>query len=282
MGRKSTKKGKGKASAKASGSSVGAEGDLRQVPRYVEALARGDEEAASALMTFGRDASYTVTKMARERGDAQLEALGRRLGAVPPEVETNLFALREASVQSLLAKARTGAPVAQQVKSVAVAGGAVAFFDPARIKDSLVRSGRPRKEPGRVSAGDVAWVGLPTPHATEVRLLFAPPPEGQPGVQLRLRIESGVVFVGPPEAADGPRMGEVRRDPFGTALSEHAASGHFLRVKPGTYSLWVYLASPRDLAVHLTPDPTPEDPLAVDFMALASPPGPVDASAAGE
>jgi hypothetical protein len=266
----------GSASPKLAG---GGPGDLRRVPALVEAWLKGDASAASALQDLGRDAAHPVLALAEKKRSAELAELGRRLLVTPPQVETNLVALRMASVDSRLAKARTAAPLLGKQRDVAVEGGAVAVFDPARVKESLARNGRPRRDPARVAAGDVAWVGLPSLGASSVRLVAGAPPLGQATLALRLTVESGVIFVGPPEASDGPRLGELRRDPFSTGLDEHLPRGKLFRLRAGTYRLDAFLADAR-LFLHLS-EGGGEAPLAIDLDLLGAPPRAGEGSAGG-
>jgi hypothetical protein len=250
----------------------GAEGDLRRVPALVEGWLAGDEDAASTLTGLGRDAAHPVLALAEARRSPELAELGRRLLATPPQVATNLLALREASVAALVARVKADAPRLDRAREVEVEGGAFALFDPARVTDALARGGRPRRDAARLGAGDIAWVGLPTAGRTVARLAPGAAPPGLHTLELRLAVESGVVFAGPPEAADGPRLGAVRRDPFSTALDEYRARGAFLRLKAGTYRLQLALADEDLLLVHLAPDPSPAEPLAVELDSLGAVP----------
>ncbi len=242
-------------------------GDLRAVRYHIDQWRKnGVEEARNMLMMLGRDASFTVCEVATERKDEALMAFGRRLVAVRPQLETNLNALRRASVRAHVERARKEAAPAVEVDNLAVAGGAVAVFDPERVVEALARGGWPRKDEARVNAGDVAWFGLPRTAPMPVRFTTRPA-DGRP-LRLRLRVESGVVFAGAPEASDGPRLGTVRRDPHHTQLDAHLSSGRFLRVKPGVYLLDVVLTG-AEVTVHLGLDPDPEAALAIDLKRLS-------------
>jgi hypothetical protein len=246
-------------------------GDLRAVRHHVEQWRKhGVEEARNMLMMLGRDASFTVCEVAEEWKDEELLAFGRRLVAVRPQLETNLDELRRLSVKAHVERAKESAVPAVEIEGVEAIGGAFALFDPQRLIEDLTKGGRPRKELDRVNAGDVAWFGLPTAAATAVRFTSQPAPAG--ALRLRLRVDSGVVFAGAPEASDGPRLGTVRLDPQRTRLDEHLNSGHFLRMKPGVYRIDARLES-GTVMVHLRPDEAPETKLEIDLqrMSLSDP-----------
>jgi hypothetical protein len=246
-------------------------GDLRAVRYHVEQWRKhGVEEARNMLMMLGRDASFTVCEVAEEWKDEELLAFGRRLVAVRPQLETNLDDLRRLSVKTHVEEAKESALPAVEIEGVQAVGGAFALFDPQRLIEDLTKGGRPRKELDRVNAGDVAWFGLPTAGATAIRFTTQPAPAG--ALRLRLRVDSGVVFAGAPEASDGPRLGTVRRDPHRTRLDEHLNSGHFLRMKPGVYRIDARLES-GTVMVHLRPDEAPETKLEIDLqrMSLSDP-----------
>lgn len=237
-------------------------GDLRAVAHHVDQWRNhGVEEARNMLMMLGRDASFTVCQIAEEQKDEELLEFGRRLVAVRPQLETNLNELRRASVRQHVQRAKGSAVPAVEVEDLSVGGGAVGMFDPMRVVEDLVVSGRPRKDAERLSAGDVAWFGLPRAAPTPVR--FTTQPCETEALRLRLRVDSGIVFVGAPEASDGPRLGTVRRDPGRTQLDDHLGSGRFLRMKPGVYRVDARLSA-AGVVVHLLPDPTPEEGLAID------------------
>ncbi len=252
---------------------VGIEGDLRVVVAHCEAFMGGQEdEATAALMIMGRDASFVVREFAIKADSQGLGDLARKLAAVPPQVDTNLYAMRHLSVQILVDEAMEDAPLAVHAENLMAVGGAVAVFDPIMLQEDLARSGRARRDPARLQAGDLAWVGLPSAAGTAVQLKSDPPPEGQQTRRLRLQVKSGLIFVGPPEASDGPRLGTVRLDPFHTALNAHLEKGAFVKVKPGIYAVYAYL-SDGALMLHMLPDPDPSEELVVDPGALGELPG---------
>jgi hypothetical protein len=252
-------------------------GDLRAVRYHVEQWRkRGVEEARNMLMMLGRDASFTVCQVAEEWKDGELLEFGRRLVAVKPQIESNLKQLRRASVLAHVAQAKSDAPPAIEVEDLEASGGAFAVFDPERLAGDLASGGRARKDAERMSAGDVAWFGLPRVAPIPVRFTTVPV-EGE-ALRLRLRVDSGVVFAGAPEASDGPRLGTVRLDPARTGLDEHLEKGRFLRMKPGVYRIDARMS--RDgVAVHLMPDPDPDAPLTLDPKHISLP-DPVDGDGA--
>ncbi len=226
-------------------------GDLRLVGQHIEHFLKGVREAEEALLLLGRDASALVIAEAAERGSEELAQLGKKLAAMPPRISTNLYALRKASVEALAASGKSKAPKLAKSPKVEVQGNAVAIFDPARVSDALARSGRVRNDTERVVRGDIAWFGLGVApsHTVEVSGKAAP---GDSRVKLGLVVDSGVVFVGPPEAADGPRLGTVRLDPHKTALDDHAVRGGFVAVPPGRYAVGVSKGE-GGVVVHLSP-----------------------------
>ncbi len=227
------KKGRGKAKAEP--------GDLRAVSALVEAWIAGDASASEALMMFGRDASFEVLSLAEQHQNKELAEFGRRLVAVPPHVETNLYGLRRRSVSAAIENVARAGVQATEVRDLVATGGSIAFFDPHLVIDDLVKGGRPRKDTARLAAGDLAWFGLPTADPRPVRIEFGPPPEGVTPLRLRLKVKTGVVFAGPPEASDGPRLGAVRIDPYHTALDAHVERGVLMKWRPGLYALHVFL-----------------------------------------
>lgn len=250
------------------------EGDLRAVELHAAALEKGNMEAAQALQALGRDAAGLLFRLADERNSDDLRAFAKRLIAVPPQVKTNLMTLRALSVMDLVTRALSSGPNATDIRDFEVPGNAVAIFDPHRVSEAIVRGGRPRREVQRVSAGDIAWFGIEGRGPISVSLLTAPPPEGQPARSVRLRVESGVVFVGPPEAADGPRLGEVRLDPFRTNLHQHLGQGRLARLKPNTYVAQAHRDGQGTIRIHLVVDPDPgAEPVPVDLGTLMSIPG---------
>lgn len=271
-GNKKPKSERKRAKAKAAPPEIGADGDLRTVPLHLKAWREdGVEEASAVLLGMGRDASFQVLQAAEGSGDEELIAFARRLAALPLQVDTNLHALRADAVAQRIAEAAE-APQVGAAGPVTAKGGAVGLFDPARVQDDLAKGGRPRRDEARIRAGDVLWLGLPSAAPTEVRLHLGPPPAGQPTRRARLKVTSGVVFVGPPEASDGPRLGTVRIDPFHTALDEHLAAGALLRLKAGVYAVHAHLAADGGLEVHLSPDPEPKAALDVSASTLAQVP----------
>ena len=86
------------------------------------------------------------------------------------------------------------------------------------------------------------------------------------GMVLEANALGRVLFVGPPEAADGPRLGTVRLDPHKTALDDHAVRGGFVAVPPGRYAVALTRGA-KGLVVHLTPA-APEETFEVDFGLL--------------
>jgi hypothetical protein len=233
-------------------------GDLRDVEALVKKWKAGDMVGAEGLMDLGRDASFLVLALGEKAKDEELLAFGKKLVAVPPRVPTNLHALREASVEKLI-KANLDAPAIESIVDLEI-GTATAFFDPRRVAADLARYGRPRREAKRLEAGDLAWFGIPAA-AGKLDVLTSALPEGAPAVRLRLQVDSGLVFLGPPEASDGARLGTVKLDPFHTGLDDLAAKGRFARLKPGTYALHAYLAGSHHVRVHLVPDPDKKAPL---------------------
>lgn len=241
-------------------------GDLRAVRHHVEEWRkRGNEEALGVLMMLGRDASFSVCAIADEWNDDELRDFGRRLVAVAPEVETNLLALRLASVSAHVNRAKSSARPAMDAE-LEIGGGAIALFDPMKVAGDLAGGGRPRKDAARMERGDIAWFGLPSPVPARVRFVVEAPPE--PTLVLRLGVESGIVFCGPPEASDGPRFGSVRRDPERTELDARIAAGGFLRVKPGLYRVAPALDD-GGVTVWMWPDPDPSAALGVDPLSVS-------------
>jgi hypothetical protein len=266
-------KGKGKGLQKIRPGQFEGPGDLRAVRYHVEQWRKeGVEEARNMLMMLGRDASFTVCQVAAEWKDEELLEFGRRLVAVRPQISSNLDELRRKSVRTHVGRAKSSAPPAVEVDDLEATGGTFALFDPERLVEDLAKGGRPRKDAERVNAGDVAWFGLPRSAPTAVR--FTTAPCETEALRLRLRVDSGVVFAGAPEASDGPRLGTVRRDPDRTQLDEHLAAGRFLRVKPGVYRIDARLG-PDGVVVHLQPDPDPETQLPIDVKRMTLP-DPVD------
>jgi hypothetical protein len=240
-------------------------GDLRLVGQHVEKFLEGVREAEEALLLLGRDASALVIAEAAKRDDPRLVELGRKLAAMPPRVSTNLHELRKASVAELAEAGLKRAPALSRSPKVEVHGPAAVLFDPLRIADALARSGRVRNDTERVTRGDIAWFGLGAASSYTLTLTSAAPTDA-PILRAPLEVGSGVLFVGPPEAADGPRLGTVRLDPHKTALDDHAVRGGFVAVPPGRYAVALTRGA-KGLVVHLTPA-APEETFEVDFGLL--------------
>lgn len=226
-------------------------GDLRLVGQHIEHFLKGVREAEEALLLLGRDASALVIAAAAEKGSEELAQLGKKLAAMPPRISTNLYALRKASVESLAESGKSKAPKLAKSPKVEVQGNAVAIFDPSRVSDALARSGRVRNDTERVVRGDIAWFGLGVAPSHTVKVTGQAAPADS-RVKLGLVVDSGVIFVGPPEAADGPRLGTVRLDPHKTALDDHAVRGGFVAVPPGRYAVGVSKGE-GGVVVHLSP-----------------------------
>jgi hypothetical protein len=231
-------------------------GDLREVEKHVKALLAGNEEAVGEIMTFGRDAAGIIARIAEEKKSEQLKELSKRLIAVPPQVPTNMFELRAAAVKELISKAQDKSPNATDVRDFSIASPMVVLFDPQKISDAIAKSGKPRRDAERVGKGDIVFFGAEMA-PIKVTLTTAAVPEGQEVVSNRLKVESGIIFVGPPEASDGPRLGEVRMDPFRTNLHLHLSKGRFVRLKPGSWRASAYQRPGGEVRVHLSVDPDP-------------------------
>lgn len=251
-------RGKPKSKPKKKAPKVAPEGDLTTIGRHVEAFLAGESSAGSVLTDMGRDAAFTVLQLAAERADEELEKFGRRLAAIPPQVTTNLHDLRRKSVRDRLQEERKKASPATLAEALAVAGGAVGIFDPQRVLEDLATGGRPRRAADRLQTGDIACFGLSTADSVPVGFSQEPVPDGQPTARLRLRVDSGLVYLGPPEAADGPRMGTVRLDPFSTNLDAYAGQGHFVRMPNGVLGVFGYLDADGAVRLHVRPDDDPE------------------------
>ncbi|MEM7679290.1 MAG: hypothetical protein AAF449_25235, partial [Myxococcota bacterium] len=202
-------KGKGKPKPKKRANKVNARGDLNTIETHVQAYLGGNTDAATVLTEMGRDAAFTVLQLAKRAENADLEKFARRLAAIPPQVETNLHDLRRKSVRRRIETSRRDAAPAVDVDAT-FSGGALGIFDPQRVIEDLAVGGRPRRQADRLEVGDIACIGLPHAGELSVRFFEEAPPEGQAVAKLRLKVESGMVYVGPPEASDGPRMGTVR------------------------------------------------------------------------
>ncbi|MBI4819967.1 MAG: hypothetical protein HY791_27075 [Deltaproteobacteria bacterium] len=225
-------------------------GDLRLIDILAEDFIKGVPEAETTLTMMGRDASYTVTRIGEEKRHAGLVELGKKLVALKPQVATNLYELRRASIAEHLAV--SNAPTATDT-TVELAWHSVALFDPAVLAADLVKGGRVRNDPKRIAAGDLAWFSLAPDERASIRFTTADGVTDEPGLKLKLRVSSGLVFVGPPEASDGPRLGEVRLDPFRTKLDEYLDKGRLVRVKAGDYLLVARRTEPGQIGVRLLP-----------------------------
>lgn len=235
-------------------------GDLRLVGQHLQAYLDGEPAGLELVQRMGRDASHPALAFAEQSGDAELLTLARRLVAVPPEVKTNLFELREEAVE---AQMRTAAGAPELGGLVLRRTGNVALFDPSQVKKALVQGGRPRNEPDARSKGALLSFGFGVGGEVEVHFHLEAPPEPRPGALGRLRVGSGLVAVGAPEASDGPRIGTVRLDPQATALDAAHAAGtiQFARLAPGVYAARAWHSGPDRLEVFLYPDPEPNRPL---------------------
>lgn len=227
-------------------------GDLRLVAQHVEGFLNGVREAEEALLLMGRDAAALVLAEADKRKSEPLSELGRKLAALRPRVDTNLHELRAESVGRLCELAQKNAPKLSSSPVITVRSPAVALFDPVRVVDALARTGRPRNDVARVTAGDIAWAGLGGKESYAVRLTADAPADAAGALELRLVVESGAVFVGPPEAADGARLGTVRLDPYRTGLDDHLERGAFVGVAAGAYRV-LLLKSDGGVTLHLSP-----------------------------
>lgn len=236
-------------------------GDLRLIRQHMDAHRAGEPGALEVLTRLGRDASFTAYAYAKELGDAELLDIARRLVAVPPEVHTNLFALREASVDAVVAR-HEGAPDLDALEPFTVMGS-FGLFDPANVKTAIAKGGRPRTENAKVLDGTVAILGMSVPDLVTVRFEMGPPPEGTATFRRRLKVSTGVVAVGAPEASDGPRLGAVRIDPEQTGLDLALAAGKIRigRIRPGIYALDAAHLTSSTLTVWVHPDPSPSGPL---------------------
>jgi hypothetical protein len=235
-------------------------GDLRNVESWARRAGAGDAEAQQALLMLGRDASWLVQKIAQETNDEILKTLAKKIIAVPPQVKTNLYELRREAVMSLVRAALEDAPPIAEVDAITVPGTAIALFDPERVIDGLTKGGRLRKDVERVKAGDIIWFGVDGAGPAKLHLVRALPPPAQPVLDLRLRVTSGVVFIGPPESADGPRLGELRLDPFSTQLHAYAKSGRMVRMKPGRYIVAGHRLDAGEIQLYVSPASEAEPP----------------------
>lgn len=238
-------------------------GDLRLVRQHMDAYRGGEGAALEVLSSLGRDASYAALTYAEELEDPELIEFSRRLVAVPPAIETNLHDLREASVDNLVAQALADEAPALRGPIELEARGSLALFDPAQVKSFLARGGRARKEASEEHAGTLAMfgLGLGTAVRVEVRAQAAEPEVSV--VRRRLRVGSGVVAVGLPEASDGPRLGTVRLDFARTGLDDALERGHaqLFRLPNGIWRVEATHPSPDVLRLYVSPDPEADAPL---------------------
>lgn len=243
-------------------------GDLRLIPAHIEHLLAGNDQARFALRALGRDAAVPVMRAALELGDAELEAFAQKLFATKPAVETNLMVMREVSVMEHV-EANRGKARPLDGAELVIRGHDVAIFDPALHAKTLARGGRPRNEPAELGAGRIAWFLLAP--LEEAKLVLASEPIPEEALRLRLHVSSGVIFVGPSTASDGPRLGELRLDPFRTRLDEHLDAGVFLTLPPGSYELGATRSGPGGVRLSVAPLPAAAPPLQLDLGALRLP-----------
>lgn len=230
---------------------VSGSGDLRLIEAHVQHWIAGTEEAEAALKMLGKDASLTVMQIGERLKNEKVIEFGKRLVAVKPQFPTNLHALREDSVVQHITTAQAEAPLVADGVALPTQGHVFAIFDPAEVAYALVKGGRPRADAAKVAAGEIAQLPLAPLTSAEVELNLEPPPAGQAVAVRALNVASGVIFVGPPEAADGPRMGTIRLDPFRTALDDHLDRGGFRRLPAGRYKVCAYRTGDSAVRVHL-------------------------------
>lgn len=245
-----------------------ASSDLRNVPILIERLLAGEEEAQTVLMGMGRHAAFLVLQAAEDRDSPVLRELGRKLAAIPPQSDTNIMALRKASVQALVNEVGADAPSLFEAAPFRV-GPEVALFDPVVLAEDLAGAGRPRRSPERLGKGDLAWFGLPDDgHALEVRA--GPPPDGQATLRLRVRVRSGFLWVGPPEATDGHRLGAVRLDPHSTGLHGRRDQCRGFAVPAAVYAVHGW-RSGQTVHLRLQEEPKPLPFIQIDLAGLRLP-----------
>lgn len=227
----------------------------------MDAYRAGEVAALEVLTSLGRDAAHPALAYAEELGDPELIEHARRLVAVPPAIETNLYELREAAVDAILNRGRS-APLIEAAEGL-TAQASFGLFDPSLAKAALVRGGRPRKEIEQERAGTIAVFGLSVPGKVTVHIEADKPPAGVPTTRRRLKVGSGVVVVGAPEASDGPRLGSVRLPPERTGLDDflEARRVTVLRLSPGIYAVEACHQGADTLRVYVSPDPAPKEPL---------------------
>ncbi len=230
-------------------------GDLRLIEAHVTQWLAGTPEAEAALKMLGRDASLTVMQIGERLKNAEVVEFGKRLVAVKPQFPTNLMALREDSVVQHVARAQSDAPQVSADAELHVGSHTLAIFDPALVADALVKGGKPRADGARVAEGHVAVFSLDPLMEADVGTTTEAVADDQPVTVRRVLVKSGVVFCGPQEASDGPRLGTVRLDPFRTALDDHLERGAFRRVQPGVYKVSAYRTGDEKVRVHFEEAP---------------------------
>lgn len=243
-------------------------GDLRLIPAHIEHFIAGNEQARFALRALGRDAAVPVMRAAKELAHAELEDFAQKLFATKPAVETNLMILREVSVMEQVEAGR-GRSMPTDGAKVTIRGTQVGLFDPARHAKTLARGGRPRNEPAALGAGEIAWFLLAPEQEAELECRMEARTEGS--LALRLRVSSGLVFIGSPEASDGPRLGELRLDPFHTGFDGHVGAGAFIELAPGLYEVGALRTAPGKVRLSFAPLPESSPSALVDLAALALP-----------
>lgn len=243
-------------------------GDLRLVRQHIDAYRAGEPAALDVLMSLGRDAAYPALEYAEALQDPELIELARRLVAVPPAHVTNLYDLRAAAVEAVVERGKE-APSLFSAEPV-VRGGGLALFDPREVSGALVRSGRPRREVEPQERGAIAVFGMSLLGDVQVRVVAGSPEEGKETLRRRLRVTSGVVAVGAPEAADGPRLGTVRLDPERTGLDHALAAGRveLFRLPPGLYRVDATHPPSGGVLLFVHPETEPEGSLVLDSGAV--------------
>lgn len=243
-------------------------GDLRLIPAHIEHFLAGNEQARIALRALGRDAAVPLLRAAVELKHAELETFAQKLFATKPAVETNLMVMREVSVMEHVESGRAKAKPLDGAK-VTVRGSQAGLFDPALHAKSLARGGRPRSEAAALGSGQIAWFLLAPDEEAELELHAEPVPAS--ALSLRLRVKSGLVFVGSPEAADGPRLGELRLDPFRTRFDEYVGTGGLFAAEPGLYELGAARAAPGRIRLSFARLPETAPPAEISLTELQLP-----------
>lgn len=242
-------------------------GDLNLVEAHVKNYLKGVREAETALMILGRDASAQVMEIAEQTGNAELLEFGKKLVAVKPKIETNMQELRRDSIVELMERELPKAKKLADSPQIFVNGSAVAVFDPLRVADAICRGGRPRSDVNRISQGDLLWVS--SGEGEEKTKVVLAEGDGGAGkaLELRLQVDSGLVYVGPPEASDGPRLGTVRFHPFKTGFDDFVGKGRFVSVAPGRYAVRIRREG-GEVRIFLAPAPN-DAPLTLSMSMLA-------------